>query len=208
MTTDISIKKETITEAAMRRFSHFGVNKTTLNEIASDLNISKTALFYYFNDKEALIIAVFEKLVEDFLSSYKEKITDDTSAEDALFLLIDSKQEFYKNNMQLALQAGSVQIDHRSTRIMKPIVKAQKDTRQIISSLIDKGIRKGHFQDVDSKKVAAIILETIQSHEICLKHSSPFPSEKDLDDLAKKQKQTIQLFFSGINQVASENQHS
>lgn len=206
MTSDISIKKETITEAAMRRFSHFGVNKTTLNEIARDLNVTKTSLFYYFDDKEALIIAVFEKLVEDFLASYREKIKAHTSAEEALLLLIDTKQEFYKNNMQLALQAGTVQIDHRSSKIMKPIAKAQSETREIISNLIDKGISKGMFQEVDSRKVASVMLETIQSHEICLKHSSPFPSEKDLDELAEKQKDTIRLFFSGIkNQPSTDN---
>lgn len=206
MTSDISIKKETITEAAMRRFSHFGVNKTTLNEIAKDLNISKTSLFYYFEDKEGLIIAVFEKLVDDFFISYKEKISPNSTAEEALLLLIDTKQEFYKNNMQLALQAGSVQIDRSSSKIIKPIIKAQIKTREIIAGLIETGIKKGNLQQVDSNKVASIILETIQSHEICLKHSSPFPSEKDLDELAEKQKDTIRLFFSGIkNQPSTDN---
>ncbi|RYZ16531.1 MAG: TetR family transcriptional regulator, partial [Chitinophagaceae bacterium] len=33
-------KRESILEAAIRRFAHFGVSKTTMNEIAADLSIS------------------------------------------------------------------------------------------------------------------------------------------------------------------------
>lgn len=198
MISDISIKQETIIEAAMRRFSHFGVNKTTLNEIAGDLNISKTSLFYYFNDKQNLIIAVFEKLVNDFLQDFKNKISNDTSAEEALLLFIDTKHESLKKNMQLALQAASIQIDRSSPQLLKLIAKAQAATTAIIGDLLDKGMKSNELQSMESRKIAKLILDTIQLHEVCLKHSSPFPSEKDFSELAKKQKDTVRLFFNGL----------
>lgn len=200
MISESSVMKENIVEAAMRRFSHFGVNKTTLNEIAMDLGISKASFFYYFNDKDALIVAVFEKLVNDFLISFKKAITSKTTAEEALMLLIDTKLESYKNNLQLALQAGSVQVDHKSPKILKPVIKAQREVSRIVKELLEKGMQENDLQKNDSKEVTRIILDTIQSHEICLKHSSPFPSEKELDELAVKQKAAIQLFFNGLKQ--------
>ena len=38
------IKKGQIVEAALRRFSHFGIAKTTFTEVAEDLGISKQVL--------------------------------------------------------------------------------------------------------------------------------------------------------------------
>lgn len=41
-------KREQIIEGAIKRFSHFGINKTTMNDIAEDLAVSKPSLYYYF----------------------------------------------------------------------------------------------------------------------------------------------------------------
>ena len=48
-------KKEQIIQAALKRFSHYGFHKTTMNEIALDLNITKANLYYYYLDKNTLI---------------------------------------------------------------------------------------------------------------------------------------------------------
>lgn len=48
-----------ILEAARKRFAHFGISKTTMNEIAADIGMSKASLYYYFPDKEKLFVALF-----------------------------------------------------------------------------------------------------------------------------------------------------
>lgn len=44
------LKREAIIEAAIKRFAHFGVGKTTMTEIGNDLSLSKASLYYYFPD--------------------------------------------------------------------------------------------------------------------------------------------------------------
>lgn len=56
-------KIENILEAATKRFAHFGVDKTTMNEIADDLGISKASLYYYFPDKLNLFAATLKKII-------------------------------------------------------------------------------------------------------------------------------------------------
>ncbi|HBI89157.1 MAG TPA: TetR/AcrR family transcriptional regulator, partial [Sphingobacterium sp.] len=51
------VKRIKILEAATRRFAHFGMAKTTMSEIAKDLNFSKALLYYYFPDKNSLYSA-------------------------------------------------------------------------------------------------------------------------------------------------------
>jgi AcrR family transcriptional regulator len=43
-------KVTSIIEAARKRFSHYGLTKTTMNEIAADIGMSKASLYYYFPD--------------------------------------------------------------------------------------------------------------------------------------------------------------
>ncbi|RYF88533.1 MAG: TetR/AcrR family transcriptional regulator, partial [Chitinophagaceae bacterium] len=50
-------KQDQIVEAALRRFSHFGIAKTSFTEVAEDLGLSKQALSHYFNDKQGLVQA-------------------------------------------------------------------------------------------------------------------------------------------------------
>ena len=68
---EMSVKHEHIVEAAIKRFSHFGIHKTTLAEIADDTGISKPSLFYYFNYKRILLEAVGRKIINEFLQGYE-----------------------------------------------------------------------------------------------------------------------------------------
>ncbi|MBB1643791.1 TetR/AcrR family transcriptional regulator [Sphingobacterium sp. UME9] len=45
-------RKDQIIHAAIRRFMHYGFSKTTMNEIAEDIKITKANLYYYYSEKE------------------------------------------------------------------------------------------------------------------------------------------------------------
>ena len=64
-----------ILSAAQKHFAMYGLEKSTMREIASDLNISKGALYYYFSDKEQLYKAVVEKEQEEFIHLLNEKLS-------------------------------------------------------------------------------------------------------------------------------------
>src|SRR4051812_7295292 len=57
-------KRDSIIDAAQKRFLHFGVDKTTMHEIAEDLSISKASLYYYFPYKLNLYGGVLKKIIE------------------------------------------------------------------------------------------------------------------------------------------------
>src|SRR5690606_18731774 len=69
-----SQKRSLILEAAIRRFAHFGLAKTTMSDIASDLAFSKALLYYYYPDKHSLYIAALSHVVEKTLKEVYERI--------------------------------------------------------------------------------------------------------------------------------------
>ncbi len=55
---NIKEKELMITEAARKRFAHYGFSKVTMDEIATDVEMGKASLYYYFPTKEDLFRAV------------------------------------------------------------------------------------------------------------------------------------------------------
>lgn len=67
-------KVQSILEAARKRFAHFGLAKTTMNDIAADIGMSKASLYYYFTDKDRIFKAVVEQDMAEFEGVIQELI--------------------------------------------------------------------------------------------------------------------------------------
>ena len=67
-------KQVLIVEAAIKRFAHFGVAKTTMSEIAADISLSKASLYYYFPDKLSLYGAVLQYVADKDASQHDDAL--------------------------------------------------------------------------------------------------------------------------------------
>ena len=65
-------RKLQIIQAAVKRFTKHGINKTTLDEIARDLRIGKATIYHYFQSKEELYYATIELRTEEYLEEIRE----------------------------------------------------------------------------------------------------------------------------------------
>jgi AcrR family transcriptional regulator len=71
---DKTNKVQQIIDVAQKRFGVYGLEKTSMRELAEDLNLSKASLYYYFPDKESIYKAVFEKEQDEFIGKISERI--------------------------------------------------------------------------------------------------------------------------------------
>lgn len=88
--------KERILEKAEELFLRFGVRSITMDEIASQLGMSKKTIYQSFADKEELVFMVFDNL---FNKCSEDCVQDRARAENAiheLFLTIDMMEGFLK----------------------------------------------------------------------------------------------------------------
>jgi AcrR family transcriptional regulator len=104
---EIDKKREQIIEGAIKRFIHFGINKTTMNEIADDLSVSKPSLYYYFPDKTSLIIGVLDKIFSDFFEIVDKEYEENAHIEKTLLNLIEVGHRFFQKYYMLHLSGGS-----------------------------------------------------------------------------------------------------
>lgn len=89
-------RKEEIIKVALNRFCHYGFSKTTMNEVAEDLHITKANLYYYYQDKTALIIDVIRYVGEELQAS-EQKYIDNYSHDflDTLFGVLEMRSQFF-----------------------------------------------------------------------------------------------------------------
>jgi AcrR family transcriptional regulator len=52
--------RQRIQEIALELFAEHGYEKTSLREIAAELNVTKAALYYHFKSKEDLLVAIYQ----------------------------------------------------------------------------------------------------------------------------------------------------
>ncbi|MBL7760510.1 MAG: TetR/AcrR family transcriptional regulator [Sediminibacterium sp.] len=194
---NLTVKQEQILDAAIRRLSHFGVNKTTLTEIAEDLQMTKQALMYHYHDKQQLIASVTKKISGEYIETLNGILDQATSARAAFLSLIDMRQHFFSKYHLLFIQLNNADL------IREPGIEAiRNETKQaetgLLTQKIEVSIRKGEIRPTNSLNTVNLILEAITSMAICLGKQCPPPDQSEIDSLIYKQKALIELMFDGL----------
>ncbi len=200
-----SVKHEHIVDAAIKRFSHFRINKTSLTEIAEDIGISKPSLFYYFQDKSSLLEAVSRKIVNEFLEGFESAFSSAKSVDEGLLDFIEVKRRHFKKYLLLASQADSVEINKVSSQLPDVIIQAREKTQSLISDLLKKGIQQKVLTSVDVGKTSLLLIETLEAFEHGIKSKTTVPESKNIDALFDKQKEVVQMLLNGLKSSQWKN---
>ncbi len=192
------VRQEHILEAAIRRFSHFGIQKTTLTEVADDLSMTKQALHYYFPDKQSLTAAVEEKITSDYIERIKEKIEGADTTEEALLKMVDVRKQFFEKYFMLAEQVRKAEIKISDKSVEEVKQKLTDIESLLLSQLFQKGIERGELRQLDTKRTAALLLDTLTAFTYCISEKKGLPEKEDFEDIYRKQKEVMELFYNGL----------
>jgi AcrR family transcriptional regulator len=91
-----------IIEVAQRLFGTFGLEKTTMKDIARNLGMSKAPLYYYFPDKESIYKAVVEQETEIFLDVLHKKMDTTEDPAELIRLYTEIRLDYFRNLMNIS----------------------------------------------------------------------------------------------------------
>ncbi len=191
-------KMDNILEAANRRFAHFGVDKTTMNEIADDLGISKASLYYYFPDKLNLYAAILQKVIKteqgeeipfigekDLLKGFHKYLEKRTA-----FILRNYRILEYLRTLERAIPEDLKTLFH------------QAKTRDIavIAAFLKKGNEEGILHVPHIKQTTNLIHDCLAGLRMTLLMNPIqfFPDEKQFNELLSREKELINIFFKAL----------
>lgn len=195
-------KRELIIEGAIKRFVHFGINKTTMNEIAEDLSVSKPSLYYYFPDKTSLILGVVEKIFSDYFDALHKDHKQPVSFEDTLLNIIDIKHKFFLRYYMLHLSYGNPDSSLSSAELKAYLEKMLEKIRKFHEQVFEQAVaNKEILPQEDIPKIAELYL-ACQSGltSLCISHGNKelFPGKKELKLMKEKQISLSKIFIKGL----------
>jgi AcrR family transcriptional regulator len=68
--------RNAIIQAAKDRFLEYGIDKTTVAEIAEDAKLSAMSVYRYFGTKQSIAVAVANHLLQEYLSEHRRRYAE------------------------------------------------------------------------------------------------------------------------------------
>ena len=193
------VKEKLIIEAAQKRFGLFGIEKTSMREIADDLNLSKASLYYYFPDKANLYRAVVEKEQAEFIERILERILRIREADMLLREYSRSRLSYFRtllNLSRLRLEAYSSLMP-----VLKDTISSFKEKeKEIIVKIINKGIADSIFFIEDPEQAAELFLDLLKGLRISILNDkkSLIIEQEEYERLLEKTNSFTDMYIRGL----------
>lgn len=165
MHSDESVKeefKEASMKATFRALCKHGYADLTMQKIADESDKCKSTFHYHYNTKENLITHFIEYLLEGF----EEKMVPDTDdpleklnglIDNMLFGLTDEETTMSLHTALLEIRSQAPYND----KFREQITQNDEHILNVVSGIIEDGIEKGRFKEVDSRKMATAVISAI-----------------------------------------------
>ena len=201
MKSEVPVKEELIIEAALRRFAHFGFNKTTFSEIAKDMGISQQSMYYYFSDKKSLIIKVAANVMASLIAAMQERVDACNSLLDRLRGIIEAKEAFFEKYFMLATETPNEKLGD-TDELHCFIKQMQSEQQAIFIAAFEKAISEGEIGQIDATKKAALLLNALNAMQDNYRKTHIIPDHQAIRDLFEEQKELIRIFVFGLKYQA------
>lgn len=194
------LKRIRILEAATRRFAHFGMAKTTMSEIATDLNFSKALLYYYFPDKNSLYSAVFEYVIDKMVQDIKEKINNCDDFEEIMMYTIDKRVELinqYYNLFEYTINMVK-ELPEELERVFKESYVREVD---LFAEILVIGVETDKIEVEDVEETSRILLYSLFGMRMGILKDMKnmlFPTKDEFDVILSLQKKMMKIFLRGL----------
>jgi TetR/AcrR family transcriptional regulator, biofilm operon repressor len=158
--------KKKIGKAAMQCFAKYGLDKTTLDDIARAVGLNKATLYYYYKNKEDIFLETAMEEGKDFLAQLQQKTLAKKGIQNEIWFYMQSRFNYYANvlNMNRVSAATLNSILPRFFELYDDMIKQEK---QFLKKLIDKAIKEGAAKKMNSAKIASLLINISDA----LKHS-------------------------------------
>jgi len=167
-----------IVGSAKRLFQQYGYKKTTVSDIAKAMGKVKSAIYYYFPDKESLLTAVIDEEIGKLIGSINDAVEMASTPEEKLKAYALTRSFEIR---RLSTEYARFQEEYDE---LYPLVKEIHERydhfeRDTLKSILEAGMELGRFNKTDPEVLADAILLWLKGLEAQL---SSFGSEEALKE--------------------------
>lgn len=181
-----------IYEIALKQFANYGFKKATLEDIASELNMTGASLYSYASSKQSL----YHDCVGYALRKWQDHVVEATEK-------FDNPKDFFitlcKSSIEYLIE------DTTLKRILKkdsdifplfpesdPYEEINKESFFMLKDALDKGVKSGVFEEIDTLKCTEVLFSIYKTLiiEIYIKD--------DTDEILETFPEAMQVLLNGL----------
>jgi len=173
-------KPAKIIDAARKRFRYYGIQKTTMQEIAQDAGVAVGTLYLYFGNKDELVVACADKFVEHHREQLATVLAASGTAEEKLRSYIVAR---FRMSQEIRTSSRHAAEIARAVLRVKPdrIEEEGQMMWQAVVQILKRGIDDRAFNIESPEDDAKVFLYSIAwFFPNALSKVSTAPSEEDL----------------------------
>ena len=157
-------KKEKIISAATSLFSRFGLEKTTMEDIARAAKKGKSSLYYYFKSKEEVFAEVIKKEIAGLKTAIIEAIEKEDDPYNKFRKFVDARLNYLNEK---ADQYTNVKDEHLKHYEFVENLTADYSNWEIstIKSIVEYGRDKGLFEVTDLDSISQALFFALKGLE-------------------------------------------
>ena len=198
--------KEKIGRVAMKCFSKYGLDKTTLDDIAKEVGLNKASLYYYYKNKEDIFLEVAIREGQDFLAALQANALVKKSTEERVSFYLLERINYYKNILNM--NRVSVETLHKMLpkffELFDSIVQAEI---KFLSKIIREGVKRKELTKVNPDKLASSLIAMNDALKHHAEHKAILKNQDEIDysEILQEMKFLLALIFKGLNQKPANN---
>lgn len=193
------LTKQKIGEAAMQCFAKYGLEKTTLDDIAKLIGLNKSSLYYYYKNKEDIFIEAAIEEGNRYITSLQLETSQKTGIENQVWYYMLSRFEYYKNILNLN-KVSTETLNKILPKFFELYDAMMKREKKFLTSLIEKAAKEGEIKGVDTGEIASILINISDAlkHSVEQKAILQGLQEVDYSASISDMKFLVSLIFKGL----------
>jgi len=196
---EYEVRRNEILDAAQRLVYTRGYDQMSIQDILTEVHISKGAFYHYFDSKQALLEALIKRMAKQVIQLLIPIVQDDQlPAPEKLHRLFDAASRWKTDRKDVMLTLVNVWYADENAILRQ---KAQAATLPLIAPLLTtifcQGVQEGTFHTAFPEQISGIVFSLLQNFgdtlvELISQHEITLDTLQHLESLAASHQDAVE----------------
>ena len=160
--------RERLLDVARQLFASNGVEKTTMNDIATASDKGRRTIYTYFKNKKEIYDAVIERESEAIVMKLRNVVISNLAPAEKLKRFLEARFDIVEETIRESTTRqiiSYITLDYKRLERIRTLAVAKE--KGLISQMIDEGVSQGVFDPVQSRLFPGVYEMIFQGFDFC-----------------------------------------
>ncbi len=165
--------RERLLEVAHQLFTSNGVERTTMNDIATASDKGRRTIYTYFKNKREIYEAVIERESDAIVMKLRGIVNSDLEPEEKLRSFLNARFDIVEETLKTSATSqllSYITLDYKRLERIRVLAVAKE--QELIKEMIDEGVAKGVFNPQQASLLPEVYQMIFQGIDYCHLRSS------------------------------------